>query len=64
MVKPHAPPPQKEKTRTLTATIWLIAVAITGWMLYFELPSLPEAQKRMKLYGIFLKRPPGNTKDQ
>ena len=27
-------------------------------------PLLPECQKRMMNYGIFLKRPPGNTKDQ
>ncbi|MCI4647573.1 hypothetical protein [Phaeodactylibacter sp.] len=26
-------------------------------------PLLPEAQARMARYGIFLKRPPGNTKD-
>ncbi len=32
--------------------------------LIISYPLLPEAQRRMKLYGIFLKRPPGNAKDQ
>ncbi|MCO6493150.1 MAG: hypothetical protein J5I98_32320 [Phaeodactylibacter sp.] len=174
MVNHHSPPPPKERTGTVNATIWLLAVAITGLMLYFGLPPfidldeegnyilseerskdynekpesservevyrlvaaktglypclrcpgikmvklnagetwkygisrkgrsrypesfyvsnnldykmitvtdiltaeqlekkliisyplLPEAQQRMKLYGIFLKRPPGNAKDQ
>lgn len=32
--------------------------------LIISYPMLPECQKRMKMYGIFLKRPPGNTKDQ
>jgi hypothetical protein len=32
--------------------------------LIISYPMLPECQKRMKMHGIFLKRPPGNTKDQ
>ncbi len=32
--------------------------------LIINYPKLPECQRRMKLYGIFLKRPPGNAKDQ
>jgi len=32
--------------------------------LIISYPLLPESQQRMKLHGIFLKRPPGNTKDQ
>ena len=32
--------------------------------LIISYPLLPEVQRRMKRYGIFLKRPPGNTKDQ
>lgn len=31
--------------------------------LIISYPMLPEAQARMERYGIFLKRPPGNTKD-
>lgn len=32
--------------------------------LIISYPLLPECQLRMKTKGIFLKRPPGNTKDQ
>lgn len=45
MVKPHSPPPPKERTGSLNATIWLIAVAITGLMLYFGLPPFSNSDE-------------------
>ena len=49
--------------KTITVTDILKAEQLEK-QLIISYPLLPEAQKRMKLYGIFLKRPPGNTKDQ